>query len=65
MTVTYPEFLGRPVPTLKPRRHHHGWHGVREFSIFVPPDALKMHSLLDFFVNYFLNNFSFLWMVFK
>ena len=30
---------------INPSRHHHGWHQLKSFSKFAPPDPLKMHSL--------------------
>ena len=39
-------FLGRLVHTLNPRRCHHGGCRAEKFSTFVPPDTLKMHSLV-------------------
>ena len=37
-------FLGRPVHMSKLRRRRHGLHRTENFSKFVPPDALKVHS---------------------
>ena len=51
--VTYPRiqwriqsFLGRPVYRPNSRKRNHGWRWKEKFSKFVPPDALKMHSLV-------------------
>ena len=30
---------------INPSSHHHGWHQLKSFSKFAPPDALKIHSL--------------------
>ena len=46
-------FLGRLVHTLNPWRHHYGWDANRYISKTVPPNALKMHSLTFFLVDYF------------
>ena len=46
-------FLSRPVHTLKPQRHQHGWYQLYKFPKPVPPDTPKMHSL-DLFVLRFL-----------
>ena len=54
-------FWGRPVHTSNPRRCH-DWLRMGNVSKFVPPDALKMHSLtlsvLRFFVKPFPNDLS-------
>ena len=58
-------FLGRPVHTLNPWRHHHDWSWAGKFSKFVPPDALNVHylvlSVLRFFVKAFPNYLSLHW----
>ena len=58
ITVTYPEFfwadrlhLGVPPPPFQ----HHGWW---KFLNFVPPDALKMHSLAVPVLRFLCKTFS-------
>ena len=44
-SVMYLElFLGRPVHTSNPQRHHHDWCQAEKFSKFAPSDTLNMHS---------------------
>ena len=69
-------FLDIPIHTCNQQRHHNGkWWGVK-FSKFVPPDALKMNSLvLSVFIfpcktfsrlpEVYNTKYSSLWMVFK
>ena len=55
-SLTYSEFF-----------RHHGWCPAEIFSKFVPPDALKMHSLALFQITFKLTftKKSFLWMILK
>ena len=49
-------FLGIPVHTSNPRRHHHGW--PEKFLKFVPPDILRKHFLALSVTRFFYKAFS-------
>ena len=51
-------FLSRPVHTSNPRRQYHGWRQTGKFSKFVPPNALKMHSLALSVLRFLCKPFS-------
>ena len=50
--------LGRLVHTLNQKEHYNGCHWVVKFSKFVPPNALKMHSLALSVNRFFCKIFS-------
>ena len=50
------DFLDRPVQKFNQRRRHNGWR--RDDTLFVPPNALKMHSLVLPFLTFLCKKFT-------